>query len=148
MENSDKKQFETEELGLVQTTKGKHPIHCLTIIGQIEGHFEANNQMKTTKYEHVIPQLVDVQENPGIYFKLPFIYNYKIYTYNKIYSHDFIILHLNPYFNTLTQKRKHLTLFELSAKLVRVTGEVASASGGRYSEQNEAPRSTSAPRPK
>ena len=66
MENSDKKQFETEELGLVQTTKGKHPIHFLTIIGQIEGHFEANNQMKTTKYEHVIPQLVDVQENPEI----------------------------------------------------------------------------------
>lgn len=66
MENSDKKQFETEELGLVQTTKGKHPIHCLTIIGQIEGHFETNNQMKTTKYEHVIPQLVDVQENPEI----------------------------------------------------------------------------------
>ena len=66
MENSDKKQLETEELGLVQTTKGKHPIHCLTIIGQIEGHFEANNQMKTTKYEHVIPQLVDVQENPEI----------------------------------------------------------------------------------
>ena len=66
MENSDKKQFETEELGLVQTTKGKHPIHCLTIIGQIEGHFEANNQMKTTKYEHVLPQLVDVQENPEI----------------------------------------------------------------------------------
>ena len=66
MENSDKKQFETEELGLVQTTKGKHPIHCLTIIGQIEGHFETNNQMKTTKYEHVIPHLVDVQENPEI----------------------------------------------------------------------------------
>ena len=66
MENSDKKQFETEELGLVQTTKGKHPIHCLTIIGQIEGHFEANNQMKTTKYEHVIPQLVSVQEDPEI----------------------------------------------------------------------------------
>ena len=66
MENSDKKQLETEELGLVQTTKGKHPIHCLTIIGQIEGHFETNNQMKTTKYEHVIPQLVDVQENPEI----------------------------------------------------------------------------------
>ena len=66
MENSDKKQTEIEELGLVQTTKGKYPIHCLTIIGQIEGHFEANNQMKTTKYEHVIPQLVEVQENPDI----------------------------------------------------------------------------------
>ena len=66
MENIDKAKIETEEAGLVNTTKGKHPIHCLTIIGQIEGHFEANNQMKTTKYEHVIPQLVDVQENPEI----------------------------------------------------------------------------------
>ena len=66
MENIDKAKIETEEAGLVNTTKGKHPIHCLTIIGQIEGHFETNNQMKTTKYEHVIPQLVDVQENPEI----------------------------------------------------------------------------------
>ena len=66
MENIDKKQSEIEETGLLQTTKGKYPVHCLTIIGQIEGHFEANNQMKTTKYEHVIPQLVDVQENPEI----------------------------------------------------------------------------------
>ena len=43
----------------------------------------------------------------------------------------------------LNKTKKHLT-FELSAfKLVPMTGEVASASGGRNSEQNEAPRSTS-----
>ena len=47
-------------------TKGRYPIHCLTIIGQIEGHFEAGSQTKTTKYEHVIPQLIDVQEDPDI----------------------------------------------------------------------------------
>jgi len=58
--------MDREESGLVNTTKGKHPIHCLTIIGQIEGHFESNTQMKTTKYEHVIPQLVSVQEDPDI----------------------------------------------------------------------------------
>lgn len=52
--------------GSVQRTKGKHPIHCLTIIGQIEGHFEANSQTKTTKYEHVIPQLIAVEEDPAI----------------------------------------------------------------------------------
>lgn len=52
--------------GFVDRTKGKYPIHCLTIIGQIEGHFEANAQTKTTKYEHVIPQLIAVQEDPEI----------------------------------------------------------------------------------
>ena len=54
------------EIGLDNITKGRHPIHCLTVIGQIEGHFESNSQMKTTKYEHVIPQLVSVQEDPEI----------------------------------------------------------------------------------
>lgn len=54
------------EKGSVPKTKGKYPIHCLTIIGQIEGHFEANAQTKTTKYEHVIPQLIAVQEDPEI----------------------------------------------------------------------------------
>ena len=66
MDSNDEKTMDREESGLVNTTKGKHPIHCLTIIGQIEGHFESNTQMKTTKYEHVIPQLVSVQEDPDI----------------------------------------------------------------------------------
>lgn len=66
MDNSDEKIIYREESGLVNTTKGKHPIHCLTVIGQIEGHFESNAQMKTTKYEHVIPLLVSVQEDPDI----------------------------------------------------------------------------------
>ena len=66
MENNAENTVQKEEAGLVNTTKGKHPIHCLTIIGQIEGHFESNSQIKTTKYEHVIPQLVAVQEDPDI----------------------------------------------------------------------------------
>ncbi len=37
-------------------------IHCLTIIGQIEGHYILPPSNKTTKYEHVIPQLVAVEE--------------------------------------------------------------------------------------
>ena len=65
-ENKEHNQSHTEEAGLVNITKGKHPIHCLTVIGQIEGHYESNAQIKTTKYEHVIPQLVSVQENPEI----------------------------------------------------------------------------------
>ena len=48
------------------TTKGKHLIHCLTIIGQVEGHYILPAQNKTTKYEHVIPQLVAIEEDPQI----------------------------------------------------------------------------------
>lgn len=41
-------------------------IHCLTIIGQIEGHMVLPPQNKTTKYEHVIPQLVAIEESKEI----------------------------------------------------------------------------------
>lgn len=46
------------ETGSVTKSNGKYTIHCLTIIGQIEGHYILPAQNKTTKYEHVIPQLV------------------------------------------------------------------------------------------
>lgn len=42
------------------------PVHCLTIIGQIEGHLQLPPQNKTTKYEHIIPQLVAIEQNPSI----------------------------------------------------------------------------------
>ena len=41
-------------------------IHVMSIIGQIEGHIILPPQNKTTKYEHVIPQLVAVEQNPSI----------------------------------------------------------------------------------
>lgn len=41
-------------------------IHCLTIIGQIEGHIQLPPQNKATKYEHVIPQIVAIEQNPTI----------------------------------------------------------------------------------
>lgn len=47
-------------------TKGGHIVHCLTIIGQIEGHNVLPPQNKTTKYEHVIPQLVSIEEDERI----------------------------------------------------------------------------------
>ena len=54
------------EMGGVFSTRGKHAIHCLTVIGQIEGHSLAPQSQKTTKYEHVIPQLVAVDEDTAI----------------------------------------------------------------------------------
>lgn len=41
-------------------------IHCLTIVGQIEGHLQLPPQNKATKYEHVIPQIVAIEQNPKI----------------------------------------------------------------------------------
>ena len=57
---------EIYDMGSIMQTKGKHAIHCLTVIGQIEGHMVASQSQKTTKYEHVIPQLVAVQKDPAI----------------------------------------------------------------------------------
>lgn len=54
------------ETGSITVKKGGHFIHCLTIIGQIEGHYILPSQNKTTKYEHVIPQLVAIEESKDI----------------------------------------------------------------------------------
>ena len=54
------------ENGSVTTDDGKHIIHCLTIIGQIEGHYALSGENKTTKYEHVLPQLVAIEESRDI----------------------------------------------------------------------------------
>ena len=54
------------EMGSVTMEKGRHCIHCLTVIGQIEGHYILPSQNKTTKYEHVLPQLVAIEQDPKI----------------------------------------------------------------------------------
>ena len=41
-------------------------IHTLVIAGQVEGHYELPSQTKSTKYEHVIPQLVEVEESDEV----------------------------------------------------------------------------------
>lgn len=54
------------QTGSVTPEGGKHIIHCLTVVGQIEGHYTLPPQNKTTKYEHVIPQLVAIEQDPRI----------------------------------------------------------------------------------
>lgn len=53
------------DTGIV-ATNAKHAIHCLTVIGQIEGHYILPPQNKTTKYEHIIPALVAIEQDPDI----------------------------------------------------------------------------------
>lgn len=55
-----------EETGSIRPANAKHLIHCLTVIGQVEGHYELSSQNKTTKYEHIIPALVAVEQDRSI----------------------------------------------------------------------------------
>lgn len=55
-----------KELGQMTIPQTKTNIHCLPIVGQIEGHLVLPPQNKTTKYEHIIPQLVALEENPEV----------------------------------------------------------------------------------
>ncbi len=64
--DSEELQDQIMENGSVTLHKAKHVIHCLTVIGQIEGHYILPPQNKTTKYEHVIPQLVAIEQDPQI----------------------------------------------------------------------------------
>ena len=57
---------EIKEMGSVSAFDGRHKIFCLTVIGEIEGHNVLPEQNKTTKYEHVIPQLVAIEESRDI----------------------------------------------------------------------------------
>lgn len=50
----------------LQPVVPQNPIHCITIVGQIEGHIVLPPHNKTTKYEHIIPMLVAIEESPDI----------------------------------------------------------------------------------
>ena len=65
-ESFDTANDQVKDFGSI-TFKGiDYPIHCLTVIGEIEGHYNLSSGSKTTKYEHVIPQLIAVEEDPEI----------------------------------------------------------------------------------
>lgn len=64
---SDSMETITEHGSVVtENSKGGERIHCLSIIGQIEGHYLLGENQKATKYEHVIPLLVAIEENRDV----------------------------------------------------------------------------------
>lgn len=65
-ENYEEQQSDREDNGISAPVNARHNIHCLTIIGQIEGHYILPPQNKTTKYEHIIPALVAIEEDRTI----------------------------------------------------------------------------------
>lgn len=71
MEEEEKTDFSSSENRspedvTVEVKNGKHNIRCLTIIGQVEGHMILPPNTKTTKYENVIPSLVQIEEDKEI----------------------------------------------------------------------------------
>ena len=55
-----------KEFGQITLPDSTERIYCLSIIGQIEGHLVLPPVSKTTKYEHIIPQLLAVEQNPKV----------------------------------------------------------------------------------
>ncbi|QCX32291.1 Clp protease [Caloramator sp. E03] len=64
--NKNEKLENLKEIGNTHISEFISDIHVLNIIGQIEGHVAVPPQTKATKYEHIIPQLVAIEENPNI----------------------------------------------------------------------------------
>ncbi|MGN1411751.1 MAG: ClpP family protease [Oscillospiraceae bacterium] len=65
--NEDLEKVEVlEKIGEYPTSNAKYPISCVTIIGQIEGHYTLPSNNKTTKYEHLIPLLTAIEQDRNI----------------------------------------------------------------------------------
>ncbi|MDY4517310.1 MAG: ATP-dependent Clp protease proteolytic subunit [Candidatus Spyradocola sp.] len=64
-ENKSRKVDNIEAVGTAQLGQDS-PIACISIIGQIEGHMVLPEQSKSTKYEHILPLLVDIEQNEKV----------------------------------------------------------------------------------
>ena len=67
-ENSESEDIDNiKQMGVPKMPQeSKEEIQCITIIGEIEGHYVGNPQKKSTKYEHIIPMLYSIEENKDI----------------------------------------------------------------------------------
>lgn len=70
MSNENEKQQDvlTDELEYIEKSGGikSDNIHCISIIGQIEGHYILPSEQKTTKYEHIVPLLFAIDRSDEI----------------------------------------------------------------------------------
>ena len=65
-DNQGDKTEEIEKTGTVLSRGAEETLHCLSIIGQIEGHYILPGDQKSTKYEHILPLLVSIEEDPSV----------------------------------------------------------------------------------
>lgn len=67
MENQQQEEIKETGTIEIENTKEQHNIKVFTIIGEIEGHEAASNNTKSTKYDHLLPQLAELEENEEIH---------------------------------------------------------------------------------
>ena len=65
-EKLDKNSEAIKEFGNTGTVNPNERIRVLPIIGQVEGHIVSPAQNKATKYEHIIPQLIEIEQNENV----------------------------------------------------------------------------------
>lgn len=66
-EGLERRDQELEEFGQVTLEEeGEKKIHLLSIIGEVEGHENASGNSKTTKYDHVLPKLAEIEDDPAV----------------------------------------------------------------------------------
>lgn len=65
-EEEQDKSENIKDFGIPENTGGKSNIQFISIIGEVEGHYIASSDKKTTKYEHIIPILINSQQDPKI----------------------------------------------------------------------------------
>ena len=63
---SEEKLEEIDRHGGIEIENGGKNFYCLSIIGQIEGHYSLDSSQKSTKYDHILPLLVALEENEKI----------------------------------------------------------------------------------
>ena len=67
-QEKEKKEEQREEIREFGQLSLNHKIHLLSVIGEIEGHECLSSNAKTTKYEHVLPQLAAIEDSTCSYF--------------------------------------------------------------------------------
>lgn len=67
-EIEEKEDSQMEEYGqmTLQDNRGQRKIHLITIIGEVEGHENASGSSKTTKYDHVLPKLAQIEDDDSV----------------------------------------------------------------------------------
>lgn len=63
---TEEKETVSEKAGITLAQKDGIVLSCVTVIGQIEGHYLLSENQKTTKYEHILPLLAAVEDNPDV----------------------------------------------------------------------------------
>ena len=81
-ENKNNRDAVEEKDGSIIVKNSKGSIHCMSIIGQIEGHYISPENQKATKYEHIIPLLAAIEESEEIDGLLMLLFAFSMPTYS------------------------------------------------------------------